>query len=674
MRKIVVPLLLMALLCLCLPAMAEGNTLKFESGAHVVFEGETLELALMREGDPAEGELSFQSSNTKVAEVAENGVITGVSKGQATITATVKTEKKSFRAQVKITVARKATGIELQNEGLPVYDAGDAMLAGLLQNRENEAENALPVLLLPVKKTYSLKANVLPRDATNRKAIVSTDHEEVLRVQGSSVTGLASGEAILTISNELSPEVKLQYRVLVVKPVTRITPVGNGSSVAVGETITLASSAIPEDATIQQVTWTSANEKVATVDENGVVTGVQRGNVRIIAMAKDGSNIRANINVKVTQNPEQVTLKDTAITVDVGRTGVLKATVLPKNTDDKGLIWTSSDESIATVNSQGRVKAVSLGTCVITAASRVLGEVKATAEVTVQQPVTKIVFDGPVRVFLGETVKVNWTVQPDNASNPAVKLTSANPKVLTVAEDGTVTPVKLGETYVRASSTDGSNRQARVQVKVLQHVTGVHMKRHTAYVDVRESTMTGAELEPENASIKNMSWESSDPSVVVASGDKTRVKLTGKSKGEAVVTGTTEDGGFTASIKVKIGDWDHALKMKNVDWNTKSEFRPNVTNVSELNITKITAEIEFFDADGNPLAVNRRDGSNLVKAIWNKELDTGDSTGKTAWKMIDYNAPADMNATTGKMTIVSYEIDHDWVKIIRKNNRPFKEW
>jgi len=325
------------------------------------------------------------------------------------------------------------------------------------------------------------------------------------------------------------------------------------------------------------------------------------------------------------------------------------------------------------------VTAVSVGECEIICASREAGQVTARAVVHVQQPVTKVTLDKAPDIYTGETAQLTWSVEPAEATNQAVEFSSSRPDIVTVSAEGVITGVKQGEAYITMNSTDGTNRRSRIRVKILQHVEGVSMKRKTAYVDVRESSSTVAVLSPENASNKNMTWESADPDIATVKGDKTRVWITGRSKGETVVTGTTEDGGFQTSIAVKIGDWDHALELRNFNWDPKGNFSVEVRNLSELHITRVTCEIYFYDAmadseTAQPLAVNTKDGSNMVKAVWKKSLDYKEKTGKAAWQMINYKAPADMSTTRGIVRILSYEIDNDWIKTIREKNRPEAEW
>lgn len=669
MKRFLIHLLIAALVCFCLPAAAAGNPMAFDTGASVVFEGETLQTVLTREGESAEGEVTYASSDTRVATVNEAGVVTGVLKGKATITATVKTEKQTYRARLNLTVARKVTELTVDTGKLSVFQATDEKVAGLLSKRENAEENELPVILLPVKKNITVKATLQPRDATNRNITVTADEGAPFSVKKTTVTATEPGEGILTVASEQNPEIAQRFRVLVIQPVTRLTATASAPSVAAGEQLTLSAQAIPENATIQAVTWKSENEKIASVTPDGVVTAHAKGNARMVATAQDGSNVRVNINVKVTQKAEQITFKADDVTVDAGKKIQLTATVLPKNTDDKSVVWSSSDESIATVDARGRVSAISLGTCEITCASASVPEVKAAATVHVQQPVTAITLNGPYEVWMGENQTMTWTVEPANASNPALKLETGNRKILTIDENGVMTPVKTGETTVTATSTDGSHRRARVKVKVLQHVEGVHMLRHTAYIDPKETSTAGAILEPKNASNHNMSWSSDNTDIATVSGTSNRVKITGRNKGTTTVTGVTEDGGFSCSITVKIGNWEKSLKITNAG-ERGGDIYLTVLNQSDLNITKITAEVTTYDPDGNVIPSGKK--GNTFKLVYNHTLSPGAKTKENGWKVVDFKDPESPAVVEFEVRITEFEIDHDWVKLIRKNNQPKK--
>ena len=677
MKRIFIPLLAAVLLCFSIAAaMAAGDGLVFDPAAVRVFAGESLQAVLNREGNAAEGELTYSSANEKIATVDEKGVVTGVAKGQTSITAAVATESKTYKAQLKVTVDVKVTELEIKTEKLPLYAPEDPKVAPLLRE---DGEN-LPVLLVPVKKTITLQAAALPKEAGNRKVSLQSGDSAVLQTKSGSVTGVQAGETVLTVTSESNPEVNVRYRVLVIQPVKKLAIESTAASVSAGGQISLTARVSPENASMTQVVWTSGDEKILTVDENGVVTGIHRGNGRVIAVAADGSGVRANISIKVTQDPEALSLSTAELTVNTGRNVPVKATMEPKNADNKKVIWSSSDESVAKVDKNGRITGVKPGECTVTCVSAAKDSIAATVAVHVQQPVKKVAFtEKSAFAYAGETTQLSWIVEPADATNSTVAFTSSNEKVLTVDENGLVTGRSSGSAYVNMVSTDGSNRKARIQIKVGQHVTGVRMVRRHAYIDRGETATAGATLEPKDASNNHMTWISSDESVVTARGNtNAKMRLKGVGYGDAVVTGITEDGGFQTSLQVTVGSFDRALSFREFSFDNKGIFWLRVRNDSNLTITRITATLEVYDAmdgDNSPLAVNTKDGSNKVEVVWNGTLYPGESTGKSNWKMVNYRVPKDgIYSTRGIVTLHSYQIENDWIKIIREHNRQWKEY
>ena len=680
MRKLILLLTIAALICLTLPAMADGDGITFNTDVNALTEGATLQTVLAREGEAAGGELTYTSSNPKVATVDENGLVTAVQKGNVAINAVVKTEKKSYKAQLKLTVIRPVASLTVNLDKLPVYAPTDPLVAPYLTARENAEENELQVLLLPVKKRYQLKVAAEPRDASNRNLTFASSDESIFTAAKGNVTGVAPGEGILTIGSESNPEVTQKLRVLVIQPVKKLTVEASEPVVVVGQQITVKATANPEDATMQNVIWSSGDERIVTVDANGTVTGVKRGTGRIIATATDGSNVRANFSIKVVQNPESITLSTGEVTVDVGRNAACKATVEPNNTDNKKVVWSSSDENIATVAPNGRITGKAVGTCTVTCTSEALGSVSASLTVHVQQPVTKLYFnDKSAFVYAGEGTQLAWTVEPENATNQELSFKSAKESIAVVDANGIVTGVDGGETKVVAMTTDGSNRKASIGIEVGKHVTGVKMVRERAYIDLGETATAGANIEPKDALNKNMSWESSDPNIVTCDGKTNfKMKLTAHNYGTATVTGTTEDGGFQTSLLVTVGDYDRVLDFQGFDYDGAGNTWLTVKNNSDFTITRIEAELELWDCSGElvvPAAINTKDGSNKVQVVWNGVLAPGERTGGAHWKMVNFNTPAcGMNYTRGKITVCSYQIDGDWIKTIRTRNRPSRKW
>ncbi|MGN0389412.1 MAG: Ig-like domain-containing protein, partial [Wujia sp.] len=171
--------------------------------------------------------------------------------------------------------------------------------------------------------------------------------------------------------------------------VTSVTITGDTSTLTeVGETTQLSVTVEPEEATIQEVSWTSSNPKVATVDETGKVTAVASGTTTITATSKDrDENVSAEVTIKVSIPVASVEINKTEATLTkAAETLKLTATVLPKEAENKEVTWTSSNPKVATVDATGKVTAIANGTTTITVASKANAELKKECKVTVNIP------------------------------------------------------------------------------------------------------------------------------------------------------------------------------------------------------------------------------------------------------------------------------------------------
>lgn len=163
----------------------------------------------------------------------------------------------------------------------------------------------------------------------------------------------------------------------------------------------------------------------------------------------------------------EITLSSTSMDLLIGQTGQLTATIMPDNATYKGLIWTSSDESVATVDATGKVKAVNLGKSSITATTAD-GSKAVSCEVTVYQLAQSITLDHTeLEMYVGDDpVILTATVLPDEHTLKNLIWSSNEPSVATVDSDGKVTAVSKGTTTISVKAIDGSNVSAACMVTV----------------------------------------------------------------------------------------------------------------------------------------------------------------------------------------------------------------
>jgi len=160
----------------------------------------------------------------------------------------------------------------------------------------------------------------------------------------------------------------------------------SSSTLEVGESFTLTATIDPSNASDKSVSWSSNGTNVATVDSNGKVTAVSAGTATITATSNDGSGVSASCAVTVKDKVIAVSgiaLSQSTATLEVGESFTLTATIDPSNASDKSVSWSSNDTNVATVDSNGKVTAVSAGTATITATANAGSGISASCAVTV---------------------------------------------------------------------------------------------------------------------------------------------------------------------------------------------------------------------------------------------------------------------------------------------------
>ena len=338
-------------------------------------------------------------------------------------------------------------------------------------------------------------------------------------------------------------------------PVTGVTLNKTELSLTVGGTETLTATVAPENATNKAVKWTTSDQKIATVDENGKVTAVAAGTATITATTEDGGKT-ASCKVTVSGIPVTgVTLNKNTLALTVGGSETLTATVAPSNAANKAVKWTTSDGKIATVDENGKVTAVAPGTATITVTTADGGKT-ASCTVTVTAAVVKVTGISLDKTSLelteGDTAKLTATVKPDNASNKGITWSSSSNGVATVGADGTVTAKGAGTATVTVSTNDGNFKAScAVTVKAkppaVIPVENLAISSGSLELKIGESGRLTAAVSPDNATDKTVTWTSSDSSVV--SVDEHGI-LTAHKTG--TVTITAKAGGKNATCTVTV--------------------------------------------------------------------------------------------------------------------------
>lgn len=398
-------------------------------------ENETLTVTYNPENTTEDKTVTWESSNEDAVTVSEDGVITAVGAGNATITAKVGDKTATTQVEVKV---------PLENISL-----------NETEKELNKGDN------LQLTVTYN------PEDTTADKTVTWTSTDDTVATvdENGKVTALKAGTTYIKAKVE---DKEVSCKIDVVVPLTGIDLNKDVAEIVKGQTEKLTVTLVPEDTTYTgKVEWTSSDDTIATVDENGNVRGIKEGTVTITAKAvENGNEIIDTAEITVKEIPLNSIAIDIAdFDLGIGRTQSLGVVCNPENTtDDINVEWTSSDNKVATVDENGVVTAIAEGTAVITAK---VGDKTASVTVTVKGiPITSITIDAPSKVLVGGNVDIKVTVNPTDATYNMsdLKFVSSNSDVLTINEDGTIVAKGLGKAILTVEAPNGVKSQVEIEV------------------------------------------------------------------------------------------------------------------------------------------------------------------------------------------------------------------
>jgi uncharacterized protein YjdB len=492
--------------------------------------------------------ISWSSSDTNVARV-----VAGKAEGSAVVTAgsrdgtaiiTVTTEDGGHTATCVVTVRIPVTGVRLDRPALTI-SAGEAA---------------------------SLKARVLPSNATNKAVSWSSSDTRIATVAAGPTAGSAvvtagdtAGTSIITVTT-VDGSFTATCLVTVTIPVTGVTLSPTTLNLLSGETANIMATVLPIDATNQSLIWSSSDSSVALIAADGagsavVTAGYVDGTATITVTTEDGS-FTASCVVTVTI-PVTGVMLNKKMTINIGESASLTATVLPVDASNKAVTWSSSDPSVVKV-----VASNVAGTAIITAVGDIAGkatitvttvdgEFSASCVVTVTIPVSGVTLSPTtLNLVAGETGNLSAALLPVDATNKSVTWSSDNPAVarVTVAHVSDVCIVRAinAGTATITVTTEEGNFTATCLVTVTGEaipVSSVSVSPSSLALKVGESRNVTATVLPADATNKAITWSSDNPDVATVNNAG---KVTGLAVGTATITVSTEDGGKTATCAVTV--------------------------------------------------------------------------------------------------------------------------
>ena len=346
-------------------------------------------------------------------------------------------------------------------------------------------------------------------------------------------------------------------------PVTGIGITQPTADIKVGTSVSAGYNLYPPCASNQNVSWSSDNNDIASVDGNGVVYGKAAGVVSITVTSEDGSfSSSCYFNVKPLVS--NITLSKTNIVTGIGVTENVTATVSPDDSYDKSVSWESDNTAVASVDQSGNITGKSVGTATVIARANDGSNVTATCSVTVKPLVYSVALDeDSVTIPVGREIHLTATVAPDDAFNKNLSWESSDSSVVTVDSNGNVKAVSSGTAVVTAKTTDGSNVFDTCAFNVKPLVSSIKIQPSESNLYVGQEEALVAVVSPENAYDRSVTWTSSDESI--AKVDQNGV-VTALDDGTVSITAKANDGSGVAGVCNYTIEWipsGIALSKKN---------------------------------------------------------------------------------------------------------------
>lgn len=506
-----------------------ANAVVVSPGEATLFVGETVTLKATvtdANGDPLSGRpVTWSSSATGVATVSASGVVTAKAPGTATITAS--SEGKSGKSTITVKLVPVAS-VDMNPGELELQIGQSATITATPKSADGIALTGRSI-------SWKSRDPGIATVSSNGQVTAKSAGSTIIEASSEGVTGVA----LVTVANV---------------PVSSVVVTPDTATLVVGQSKQLSAKTYDAGGTElsgRTITWSSSNEDVASVSSSGKVLAVAPGSATITATS-EGKSDQATITVIAPVS--SVVVSPDSISVIIGKTSALTATV--KDANDNALsgrvvTWKSDNTSIATVDANGVVTAVSAGTTTVTATSegksgsaKVVVTLAPVARVTVVDPVNPAT---PPSVVQGQTLQLAALLTDADGNTLLDRLVtwvSADSSIASVDGNGLVTGLKVGQTKIIATS-EGVSGSADVTVtSALVEGSVIIVPAETTLVVLQSADLKGLVVnkDGEAREDKGLSW-SSDNALIASVNDHGHV--------QALVPGSAT---ITAAKMTKGGD------------------------------------------------------------------------------------------------------------------------
>lgn len=539
---------------------------------------------------------TFTSNNTDVVTVDENGKVTAVGIGNTTIS--VSAFGRNYT--VNVSVLSHITKIELNKTKL-----------------EMDLED---------NKNKTLTATITPTNTTDNTTITWESLDENIVTVDADGNLIAIAPGTTTIKATTSNNLVATCEVTVVVPVkTAVFTENNQDTIDIeisrNESKTLNVTINPTNTT-DQIEWTSDDESIVTVSNDGELTGVAGGTAKVTGKIRD---ITLEANVTVVVKAESITLNKTEILdmLPSQTNNTLEATIVPGDTTNKKITWTSSTESVATVDANGIITAIAPGTTTITAS---IDGKTATCTVKVLVPINSFtVNQSEVTLSKNDsnnnTTELKVVIGPDNAEeDKTVTWSSADETIATVEKNtGKVKAIGAGETVITGTLKNGMKVTTKVYVNVITENMEYSAEE---IINIGESKKVVAKITPTD-STEGITYTSNNDSIAKVDNDGTIHAI---AKGTAIITATSGAISKNCTVTVNVPIISIKLNQSDTTLNKGQSLalnpviNPGDATDSTVTYTSSDSKVATVDVSGNVVAIAK--GTTTITATAGGKSDS----------------------------------------------------
>ena len=542
--------------------------------------------------------LTFKSSNEKVAVVDNKGNITPVGPGVANIIVEDNRGNKDH------------TVVKIVDDSLEVYN---------------------DKLFLNVGDVIDVEYNLNSNNYTDNNIVWSSSNNSVVKVDGGKVTALGVGDAVIDVKvGNIKKQIEVSVSENYILPSSLEVSVDNVDLI-VGERLEISSYVLPDYATDKSLNWFSDNDYVASVS-NGVVVGKSEGRAIISATTINGITKNIIVNVKQKVIPvESVSFSSTNMEMNVGDVKKINYTISPSNATDKS-VKLNYDKNYVSIDAEGNVKALKAGSTKIDVVTN--NNKSASLNLNIKSVVVKIsgikLNANNLEIIKGNSVNLVASVSPSNTTERNVLWKSDNIKVATVDSNGKVVAVGLGRATITVTSSANSNIEATCIIDVKEKESGIEkivLSANELSLEVGKTSNLTVRDNSNNVLDKNIVWSSKDTKVATVDGNG---KVTAMNPGTTVVTATYSNN-ISSSCTVTVNKKQVAVTKITLNTSKiilenggnallKASVSPNDATNKEVKWFSSTPSVVTVDDKGNIKAVGVGNAIITVSSISNPSV------------------------------------------------------